>query len=153
MGVTKCKHDSAPPIRCATIEDYDHIVELWRASRLSVCLEGRESEAAFARQLEGLSDMYLVATDGDRIVGVVLGSHDHRKGWINRLAVLPEYRRRGIAAALVSACEAAIRRHGIEIVAVLIEPHNALSATVFENLGYRNDVAARYYRKLSRPGA
>ncbi len=153
MGVTKCEQGSVPPIRRATIEDYGQIVELWRAGGLTVCLKGRESKAAFARQLERLSDMYLVATDGDRIVGVVLGSHDHRKGWINRLAVLPDYQRRGIASALVSACEGAIQRHGIEIVAALIEPHNAVSATVFEELGYRDDVAVRYYRKLSRPEA
>lgn len=153
MGVTKSEQGSAPPIRRATIEDYAQIVELWRAGGLSVRLEGRESKGAFSRQLERLSDMYLVATDGDRIVGVVLGSHDYRKGWINRLAILPEYRRRGIASALVSACEGAIRRHGIEIVAALIEPHNAVSALVFEELGYRDDVAVRYYRKLSRPGA
>ncbi len=151
--MTKSEQGAAQPIRSATIEDYDQIVELWRAGGPSVRLKGRESKAAFARQLERLSDMYLVATDGDRVVGVVLGSHDHRKGWINRLAVLPEYRRHGIASALVSACEAAIRRHGIEIVAALIEPNNAVSAKVFEELGYRDDVAVRYYRKLSRPDA
>ncbi len=153
MGVTKCEQGAAQPIRRATIEDYAQIVELWRAGGLPVRLEGRESKAAFAHQLARLADMYLVATDGDRVVGVVLGSHDHRKGWINRLGVVPEYRRRGIASALVTACEAAIRRQGIEIVAVLIEPHNAVSAKVFEELGYRDDLAVRYYRKLSRPEA
>lgn len=53
----------------------------------------------------------------------------------------------------MSACDAAIRRYGIEIVAALIEPDNAVSAVVFEKLGYRADVPVRYYRKLSRSDA
>ena len=92
-----------------------------------------------------------LAIDGGRIVGVVLGSHDHRKGWINRLAVLPEYRRRGMASVLMSACEAAIGAHGIEIVAALVESDNEASHAFFERLSYRADVPVRYYRKLSRP--
>ena len=36
-----------------------------------------------------------VAEAGGELVGVVLGTHDGRKGWINRLAVAPAYQRRG----------------------------------------------------------
>ena len=153
MDLTGTERGARVPIRRATAEDYDEIGRVWSASGLSVRLRGRESKQAFCRQLEQFPDLYLVATEGDRIIGVVLGSHDHRKGWINRLAVLPEYRRRGIGTALASACDAAIRAHGIEIVAALIEPDNAASGVVFERLGYRTDVEVRYFRKLSHPDA
>ena len=149
---TVCR-DSPLPIRPATAADYQQIAKVWAASGLEVSLHGRESEEAFRRQLEQFPDLYLVATDDDAVVGAVLGSHDHRKGWINRLAVLPGYRRRGIAGALALACDAAIRAHGIEIVATLIEPDNVASCALFEKLGYRTDVPARYYRKLSHPDA
>lgn len=153
MAVGTEQHDAGACIRCAQPEDYDRIIEVWSASGLSVRSEGRESREAFCRQLAQFPDLYLVSTDGSRIVGVVLGSHDHRKGWINRLAVLPEYRRRGIAAALLVACDEAIRRHGIEIVAALIESGNDVSTAVFEELGYKADVPVHYYRKLNRPDA
>ena len=97
--MTDRKKGTSPSIRRAKPEDYGEIVEVWRASGLSVRLQGRESEEAFRLQLDQFPDLYLLAIDGGRIVGVVLGSHDHRKGWINRLAVLPEYRRRGMASA------------------------------------------------------
>ena len=140
-------------IRPATTDDHAEIMALWSACGLKVSGRGRESEGAFRRQLAQFPDLYLVATDRDQIVGVVLGSHDHRKGWINRVAVLPAYRRRGIAVALVSACDAAIRACGIEIVALLVEPDNTASIAFFEKMGYQNDVPARYYRKLSHPDA
>ncbi len=140
-------------IRSARVEDYASIVEVWSAVGLSVRRQGRESEPEFRRQLAQFPDLYLVATDGDRVVGVVLGSHDHRKGWINRLAVLPEYRRRGVASALISSCDSAIRSLGIGIVAAFVEPGNAASRIIFEKMGYRADVEVLYYRKLSRPDA
>jgi ribosomal protein S18 acetylase RimI-like enzyme len=90
--------------------------------------------------------------DGDRLVGVVLGSHDGRKGWINRLAVRPEYRRRGVALRLIAACEEAIRAHGIEIVCALVEEPNTASRAVFTHAGFADGVPVRYFRKLSRPG-
>jgi len=140
-------------IRPAAAEDYQAIRDVWRKSSLNVCEDGRDGEAAFRRQLEWYTGLYLVADDAHRIVGVVLGTHDRRKGWINRLAVLPEYRRRGIAARLVTACDRAIRRQGVEIVAALVEPQNHASLRLFEQLGYSTAVPVTYFRRPDRPGA
>ena len=43
-----------------------------------------------AAELEGDRSVFLAAELEGQIVGVVLGTHDGRKGWINRLAVTPE---------------------------------------------------------------
>ena len=141
------------PIRSANAGEYETIRQLWLECGLPFVPGKRDSEEGFRRQLECLGDFYLVALDGERIVGVILGSHDVRKGWINRLAVSPGYRRRGIGEALIRACEAAMLAHGIEIVAALVEESNVTSCEFFEKLGYRDDVPVRYYRKLSHPGA
>jgi len=136
-------------IRPARADDYAAIEGVWSTAELPYRSGMRDSLAGFQRQLERFGDLYLVAVDGERVVGVVFGTHDERKGWINRLAVLPGYRRQGMAASLVSACDKAIRACGIEIVAALIEPENTVSARLFKRLGYKDDVPARYYRKLS----
>ena len=141
----------AVAIRPARPDDYDEIVRLWQASGLAVSLRGRESREAFHRQLAVFPDLFLVATEGGRIVGSVLGTHDHRKGWINRLAVAPLSRRHGIAVALADACDAAIRAHGIDIVAALVEPENTASRALFERLGYVADVPVVYFRRRSHP--
>ena len=140
-------------IRCAQAEDYEAIKSVWTAAGLQARIRGRESREAFLHQLQQFPDLYLVAVDDERIIGMVFGSHDHRKGWINRLAVLPEHQRRGVAVALVTACDEAIRAQGIEIVAALVETPNLESARLFEKLGYHADVPVCYYRKLSHPDA
>ncbi len=153
MDIGRDSGYSPPSIRKATADDYADIAALWSAAGLAFSAQGRDGKQAFRRQLEHFGDLYMVATDAERIIGVVLGSHDHRKGWINRLAVLPEYRRRGIAEKLVTACEDAIRAQGIDIIATLVMPDNKSSCALFEKLGYRTDVPVRYFRKLSGPEA
>lgn len=67
-------------IRAATEADYDDIIALWEAGGLPIRPEGRESRVNFGRQLVAFPGLYLVATEADRMIGVVLGSHDLRKG-------------------------------------------------------------------------
>jgi ribosomal protein S18 acetylase RimI-like enzyme len=138
-------------IRRARAEDYEAILAVWEASGLPFSPAGRESETSFVAQVSRFPDSYLVAETKGRVVGVVLGTHDHRKGWINRVAVLPECRGQGLGGRLLTKCEAALQAGGIEIIGALIEPDNKTSLALFERWGYLNDVPARYYRKKSRP--
>jgi len=140
-------------IRVANAGDYDELIALWMAGGSEIRPRGRETLAAFVRYVERFPGLSLVASDGGQIVGVVLGSHDGRKGWISRLAVLPAYRRKGVAAALVKACDTAIRAEGIDIVAALVEVDNPASAALFRKLGYSDEISVHYFRKLSHPEA
>ena len=138
-------------IETVSAGDYDEIVQVWVDSGLSVRRKGRDTREAFEQQLAVFPDLYLKAVVRMRIVGVIFGTHDHRKGWINRLAVLPRFRRQGVAAALVTSCDRAIRAQGIGIVSALVETENTASAVLFERLGYRSDVPVRYFRRLDHP--
>lgn len=80
-------------------------------------------------------------------MGAVLGTHDGRKGWINRLVVAPSHRRRGIAKALVHAVEERLAELGIDVVACLIEDWNQDSMEFFSAIGYVYDKEVLYYSK------
>jgi ribosomal protein S18 acetylase RimI-like enzyme len=99
------------------------------------------------RELEAGTGFLLGAFEGEELVGVALATDDGRKGWINRIAVLPDRRRAGTARALIRASEAAFHERGIGIVACLIEDGNRPSLDLFESAGYevRRDVV--YLRK------
>ena len=64
-------------------DDYDEIAKVWGEAGLSVRRSGRDGPMAFVRQLSHFPDLYLKAVVGTRIVGVVFGTHDQRKGWIH----------------------------------------------------------------------
>ncbi len=132
-------------------EDYDALIELWNAAGLSHRPRGRDRREHIAREIAGGCSIFLVAEDDGRIVGSVLGTHDGRKGWINRLAVHPDYRRRGLGTQLVRAVEARLDAMGIDIVTCLIEDWNADSQAFFTALGYIRHDDIHYYSKRKSP--
>jgi len=136
-------------IRTARGEDYDAIIALWQRAGLPYEPEGRDSRVAIARQIERSGHLIFAAEDDEGgLIGVVFGSHDGRKGWINRLAVDPAHRRRGLAQRLVTTAEEALRHEGLSIVTALIEDYNSASMALFKRLGYaeRRDIV--YFRKV-----
>ncbi len=139
----------AVTIRRLRLADYDAMIEIFDVCGLHPRTRGRDSRRNIARQLRSNRTVYLGAYEGKRLVGTVLGTHDTRKGWINRLAVIPEYRRRGIAAKLVRAAERALRKEGMQVMAALIESENAASRSLFSKLGYSSSDIL-YYRWKTR---
>jgi len=127
---------SVPVPRRLTIEDYDAVIALWQRSGLtSIRPVGRDSREAFAKQLAG-GQIVIGLEEADRLIGVVVATHDTRKGWINRLAIDPDFRRRGYAQQLVRAAEAELRELGLTLIAALIEDDNDASLALFKRLGY-----------------
>ncbi len=135
------------------VPDYDEILALWRRAGLPVRSEGRDAPAEFARQMaRGVQRVIGIRQDG-RLVAVAVLTHDGRKGWINRLAVDPACRRRGLARRLIAEAERWFAQDlGLEVWAALIEPHNTASLALFDAAGYqRSDIL--YVSKRLRPGA
>ncbi len=138
-------------IRRLRLSDYPAMIRLLDVCGLSPRTHGRDSRRAIAHQLRSNRSLYLGAFEGKTLVGTVLGTHDTRKAWVNRLAVDPAFRRRGIAARLVRACEKEFRRQGFLIFAALIDGDNASSRKLFTKLGYStSDIL--YFRKKVREG-
>ncbi len=131
--------------------DYLRIVALWQAARLHIRPNGRDSEEAFECQMAGgLQAAIGIETEGGELIGVVLATHDGRKGWINRLAVHPDWRRRGVAKTLIAAAEDMLHQHGIDVIAALIEPGNTPSLECLLGIGYDEYVGLHYVSKRSR---
>jgi RimJ/RimL family protein N-acetyltransferase len=125
-----------PNLRRLTINDHAAILALWqRAGLHSIRPEGRDSRSEFERQFAGGQIAIGLEEDG-QLIGVVIATHDTRKGWINRLAIDPDYRRRGYGAQLVHAAEDALHEVGLHLIAAFIEEGNSASLTLFEKLGY-----------------
>src|SRR5712691_6355555 len=135
-------------IRPLRRSDYHAMIALFQVCDMNPKTKGRDNLRSFTEQLSSNVDSYLGAFDGDRLVGAVLGTHDTRKGWINRLAVDPRYRRRAIAARLVRRCELVLRKRGLEMFAALIEPENEASAAFFKSQGY--DILPIIYARKKR---
>lgn len=137
-------------------EHHAEILDLWQRAGLHIRPEGRDTPEAFARQMAtgvqaviGLRDPQAAG----RLVAVVIATHDGRKGWINRLAVDPAYRRRGLALQLIRACEQHFHGLGIEVWAALIEAPNEPSLALLRRAGYHIHPDIVYASRRTRDDA
>lgn len=134
-------------IRKMTIKDYDAVLTLWKKGDIPYRPRGRDSKKNIRWQLRQPNCLYFVAEDKGKIIGAILGTHDGRKGWINRLIVTSSHRQKGIAKRLVTEIEHRLAPIGIDIVACLIEDWNTASMQVFKQLGYTKHTDIFYYSK------
>ena len=123
-------------LRHLGLDDYDAILALWQRAGLGSRPRGRDSRMALAAQLAG-GAFVLGLEDGGKLVACAVVTDDTRKGWINRLAVDPDYRRQGLAARLIEEAEQALRDKGIHVFAALIHSDNVPSQSLFHHEGYK----------------
>lgn len=129
------------------IEDYDEVRALWELAGLPVRPVGRDSREQFAQQLTTGVQTVIGVRVNQRLIGVVLTTHDGRKGWINRLAVHPDYRRQGLGQRLIVEAEHMLHDQGMQIIAALIEDENEASLALFAQAGYADYPSLHYVSK------
>jgi len=134
-------------IREFNINEYNALIKLWNDAQLPFKPKGRDKLDKIEYELKQRSNIFLVAEINGKLVGSVFGTHDGRKGWINRLAVSPEFQRQNIAKKLIAEVEDRFSELGIEIIACLVEDWNTNSLKVFEKLGYKNHSDIVYFSK------
>jgi N-acetylglutamate synthase-like GNAT family acetyltransferase len=134
-------------IRRLTLDDYDRVTELWSRAKLPFKPKGRDSRDAMATQMVATPDFFLGMYQDNDLIGVAILTCEGRKGWINRLAVDPDYRRHGVAKTLIAECEKTLRRHGVRLFCVLIDYDNSVSKELFKKCGYVEHHDILYFSK------
>jgi len=127
-------------IRNMALKDYEGVIQLWNAC------EGVHMHRDYSETYEGISNflnrnpgMSFIALDGEVIVGAVLGSHDGRRGFINHLAVLGQYRKNGIARSLVENVIETLKAAGMRKIAVFILKDNSGGRAFWLKMGFANE--------------
>jgi len=139
-------------IKNLTPEDYDAVLKLWELADLSSYRPlGRDSKDHMLREMKENPDLFFGAFENGKLVGICIGTDDGRKGWLNRLAVHPDYRRRGIASRLIAVTEEALRKRGRKIICTLIEEWNTESLQLFKKMGYEIHRDILYLSKRENP--
>jgi len=140
-------------IRTMTMDELSRLGPLWQAAGLSYRPGGRDSNPDLVRQWRADPEQFIGAFHDAHLVGSVVATDDGRRGWINRLAIHPEYRRRRIAGRLIAAAEDMLKKKGLLIIAALIEDSNTSSRALFASTGYEFVPEVLYYSKRESPDA
>jgi ribosomal protein S18 acetylase RimI-like enzyme len=92
-------------IREFTFDDYDAVYALWQNAGPGLGLGRSDAREEIAKKLQRDPDLFLVATENDKVIGTVIGGFDGRRGLIYHLAVEQTYHHRGIGKMLMDEIE------------------------------------------------
>ncbi len=133
-----------------TIDAYERVYELWRQSE-GVGLgeaDSRQGIDAYLKRNPGLS---FVAMENQTVVGAALCGHDGRRGYLNHLAVHPDWRRRSIGRQLVEKCLAGLREAGIQKCHLVVFNQNQAGLAFWKSIGWTPRVELSLVSKNTAP--
>ena len=141
-------------IRVMTIEDYDSVYNLWMNTPGMGLNNIDDSREGIEKYVKRNPTSNFVAEHDGKIIGVIIAGRDGRRGYIYHTAVLPDYRKHGIASRLVECAMDALEKEGINKVALLVFEKNEIGNAFWEKMGFsdRNDIVYRnrLIRELER---
>ena len=98
--------------------------------------------------ITGPNRVLLVALSGDRVVGYIGLIHVLDEGHISNIAVLPEYRRRGLGSALLKAVLTRAEKLGLARIYLEVRASNDAARAMYEKYGFSADGRRlRYYEE------
>ncbi|HCB95319.1 MAG TPA: GNAT family N-acetyltransferase [Ruminococcus sp.] len=128
-------------IRPMTKEDYDEVYAMWQTTSKRA-LSNTDSREQIERYLDRNAGMSQVAVADGKIVGTVLAGHDGRRGFIHHMAVMPQYRRKGIGHSLANTAIEKIKAEGIDKTHIFCYQNNETGQNFWKDFGFkkRDDV-------------
>jgi ribosomal protein S18 acetylase RimI-like enzyme len=129
-------------------EDGDEaaVVALWVGAEVTRPWNDPHRDIARKRRVQ--RDLFLVALDGDRVVGTVMAGYDGHRGWINYLAVDVDARRRGIGRALMASAEHGLAALGCPKINLQIRAGNDEALAFYARLGFGRDEVVTLGKRL-----
>ena len=123
----------------------DHVAQVAALERL--CFADPWSEKSIASELNNPLALWLVAVEGDSVVGYIGSQTVLDESDMMNVAVHPDCRRRGVAEALVTALSDALMARGSVSLTLEVRASNEPAKALYEKLGFA--LAGRrpnYYR-------
>jgi len=127
------------------VGDFDSLLPLW-SSVEGLSLERMRDRDCLAGYLSRNPGYSRVAVVGSDLVAALLCGHDGMCGYMYHLAVRPDWRRKGLATAMVGDCLLRLARDGIDSCAIVVGDANRAARSFWSSLGWRRrDNASALY--------
>ena len=132
-------------IRPLTMDDYDEISRLWKRTPGVGLRSIDDSREGIQRFLVRNPSTNYVAEEDGHIVGVVLGGHDGRRGYIYHTCVAESYRRQSIGRELMEGIIKAMKEEGITKLGLVCFTENVQGNNFWKGLGWEIRSDLNYY--------
>ena len=122
-----------------------HVAQVAELEKL--CFSAPWSEKSVASELENELSLWIVALEGDQVLGYVGSQTVMGETDMMNIAVHPDYRRRRIAEALVNELMSALKARESHCLTLEVRASNAPAIALYEKLGFQQiGLRKNYYR-------
>ena len=133
-------------IRCFRPEDEASVVNLWE--RCDLARPWNDSRLDIGRKMKVNPEWFLVGLVDGRVVATVMAGYEGHRGWLNYLAVAPEFQGRGLAKTIVAEAERLLRKAGCPKINLQIRTSNQAVIEFYRRLGYSVDEVVSMGKRL-----
>jgi ribosomal protein S18 acetylase RimI-like enzyme len=124
-------------IRAYRREDEGDVVDLWFKCNLVVSSNNPEKD--IERKLGVNPELFLVGFFNEALVATCMAGYEGHRGWINYLAVAPQYRRQGVATRMMEAAEKSLKSAGCPKINLQVRTSNKAVIQFYESIGFSTD--------------
>jgi len=124
-------------IREYIISDEEEVIALWAKCGLIVPWNNPHQD--IERKLKVDPDLFLVGEVNGDIVASVMGGYEGHRGWVNYLAVHPEYRRNGLGKEIMQEVEKRIKVKGCPKINLQVRATNHDVIAFYQAIGFMDD--------------
>lgn len=114
---------------------YDEVVQLWKKAGISV--GSSDSKEEIEKMLERNPNLFLIGKIKEKIIAVVMGGFDGRRGYVHHLAVDPIHQKKGYGKMMMHDLISEFRRIGVHKIHLFIERQNQTVIDFYSNLGWQ----------------
>lgn len=133
-------------IRIFQLDDIAEVIQLWESSDLIV--PWNDPFKDIQRKLAVQPEMFLVGTMENQIIATVMAGYDGHRGWINYLAVHPDYRRFGFGKQIMKEAEKLLLLKGCPKINLQVRSTNASLIAFYRSIGFSKDDVVSLGKRL-----
>jgi len=133
-------------IRQYHAEDQQDVIDLW--ARCGLVAPQNNPKRDIERKLKVNPEWFLVGQFEDKVIATCMAGYEGHRGWINYLAVAPEYRREGFATQIMREAERILRDAGCPKINLQIRTSNAAVIEFYKAIGYDIDDVVSMGKRL-----
>jgi len=121
-------------IELFTMRYYHEIFDLWKRSGLE--LSSSDTRDEIARMLKRNPDLFLIGKENEKVIAVVMGAFDGRRGYVHHLAIDPDYQKKKYGKIMMDELIEKYHKKKVHKIHLFIEKDNKDVVDFYRKLGW-----------------
>ena len=119
------------------VRHQDAVVDLWE--KCGLIIPQNDPVEDIQKKLDHQPDLFFIALLDGHVIGSVMAGYDGHRGWLNYLAVLPPFQKRGYGRRLVKKAIVELKRIGCLKLNLQVRRSNASAVEFYRHLGFEEE--------------